>query len=89
MNSISSSAASAIVTNATNLNIFHGLTFDFERLDTVQTIAHPISTARAPMEIGLEIDIHAGSTRALVVKISHLMRDESPGVPSLLSAKVS
>ena len=55
------SPASAIVSNATNLNIFHTLTLHRQRIDAVDTITHPIPTAGAPVEIRIEIDIHLGS----------------------------
>ena len=47
-----------------NLNILHGLAFDVQRFDTVDTIAHPFPAARAPVEVGIEMARHqAGSTR--------------------------
>ena len=59
------SATSAIVTNAPNLDILYKLTLDVQRFNAMQTIADPIPTARAPMEIGIEIDIHTGSMSCL------------------------
>src|SRR5262245_853978 len=55
------SAASAIVTNAANLNILYGLPFDRQWFDAMDTITNPIPTIGAPVEIRIEIDIHFGS----------------------------
>src|SRR5262249_55811305 len=72
------STASAIVTDATDLNIFHSLTFDVQRLDTVLAVTHPIQTASAPVKIRIEIDIHAGST-SVFSRISRLKFEHFAG----------
>jgi hypothetical protein len=57
-------SASAVITNAANLNVLNWLTFDIQRLNAVHTIAHPFPTAGAPVEVGIEMARHhVGSTR--------------------------
>jgi hypothetical protein len=49
------SAASAIITNTADLNVFHRLTLDVQRFNAMNPVADPIPIASAPVEIGVEI----------------------------------
>jgi hypothetical protein len=49
------SASSAIVTNAANLNILHGMTGDVQWVNAVHTIANPFPTACAPVKIWIQV----------------------------------
>src|SRR5262245_44458582 len=49
------STSSAVVTDATNLNVFHGPTFNLQRFDAMQTVTHPIPTASAPVEVTIHV----------------------------------
>ena len=51
------SPASAIVTQAANLNIRYWLTFDGQRFNAVDTITHPIPTGGAPMEVTIHVSV--------------------------------
>src|SRR5262249_53911030 len=51
-------AASPIVTKTADLNVLHRLTFDAQRLDTVDTIANPFPATCAPVELRIEVAAH-------------------------------
>jgi hypothetical protein len=58
------SSSSAIVANAADLNITHGLACDVQRFGAVDTIANPFPAAGAPVKVGIEMARHhAGSMR--------------------------
>jgi hypothetical protein len=58
-----------------NLNVLHRLTFNFQRLNAVDTIAHPFPAAGAPLEVRIEVAGHDAGLMRVFSKMSLAVLD--------------
>jgi hypothetical protein len=59
-----------IVTKAADLKISNRLTLDVQGFYAVDTIAHPLPAARAPMKVGIEVARHQAGSTSVFSRIS-------------------